>query len=144
MSSASSNEDLLMRLKSGSKCRTNSPSYLFLYLLWHIQVADRRTSLFGGFIEIKSNLERKNFHRMNQGANFLVGSFNNKDNVKVPIHFRKERLVPFISRQWHHSLFNWSFKTNWFFPALQSISHFLPQSIVPHRSDSISEARYLE
>ena len=42
------------------------------------------------FIEIQSNLRRKKLHRMNQGSNFLGGSFSNRDNVRAPMQFRRE------------------------------------------------------
>ena len=45
---------------------------------------------YGRFIEIQSNLRRKKLHRTNQGSNFLGESFGNRDNVRVPIQFRRE------------------------------------------------------
>ena len=48
--------------------------------------------LYGRFIEIKNNFRRKKLHEVNHGSNFLGGSFSNKDNVRVPILFRKEKL----------------------------------------------------
>ena len=42
------------------------------------------------FIEIRAHLRRKKLHRMNQGSNFLGGSFSNRDNVRAPIQFRRE------------------------------------------------------
>ena len=65
-----------------------------------IQVAAKRIStdmttafhawLYGRFIEIQSNLSRKKPHRVNQGSNFLGGSFRSRENVTVPIQFRRE------------------------------------------------------
>ena len=80
--------------KGGNKQKINNPAYLF-------QVATRGTSPkmttvfhvwpYGRFIiEIKSNLRRKKLHRMNQGSNFLGGSFSNKNNVRAPIQVRRE------------------------------------------------------
>ena len=46
--------------------------------------------LYDKFIEIQSNLSRKKLHRMNQGSNFFGGSFSNRDNLRVPIQFRRE------------------------------------------------------
>ena len=46
---------------------------------------------FGRFIEIQSNLRRKKLHRANQGSNFLRRSFSNRDNLRAPIQFRRER-----------------------------------------------------
>ena len=67
------------------------------WLIQQFQVATRATSPdmrtvfhawpYGGFIEIQSNLRRKKLHRTNQGSNFLGSSFNNRDNVRAPIHF---------------------------------------------------------
>ena len=45
----------------------------------------------GIFIKIKSNLRRKKLHKMNQGANFLGGSFSNRDNIRATIQFRREK-----------------------------------------------------
>ena len=45
------------------------------------------------FIEIKRNLRRKNLHRANRGSNFLGGSFSNRDNVRIPIQFRREEIA---------------------------------------------------
>ena len=41
--------------------------------------------LYGIFMEIKSNLRKKELHRTNQGSNFLGGSFSNGDHVRAPI-----------------------------------------------------------
>ena len=56
------------------------------------------TWLYGRFIEIKSNLRRKKLHRMNQGSNFLGGSFSNRDNVRSPIQFRRESQPQHLKR----------------------------------------------
>ena len=48
------------------------------------------TCLYGRFIEIQNNLRRKKLYRMNQGSNFLGGSFSNRDNVRSPIQFNIE------------------------------------------------------
>ena len=45
---------------------------------------------YSRFIEIQSNLRRKNRHRANQGSNFLGGTFSNRDNERAPIQFRTE------------------------------------------------------
>ena len=107
---------------------------------------------YGRFIEIQSNLRRRKLHKTNQGSNFLGGSFSNRDNVRSPIQFRIESqpqhlkndfsswtdlsifmsIIPVLSDQ--------SNETSWVFPALKSISHFLPQSTMSLRSDSSSEA----
>ena len=49
------------------------------------------TRPYGRFIEIQSNLRRKTLHRANQGSNFLGDSSSNRDNVRAPIQFRRER-----------------------------------------------------
>ena len=100
--------------KKGSNWRTNSPVYLLLRLIQQFQVATRSTSpdmkavfhiwLYGRFIEMQRNLRRKKLHRTNQGSNFLGGSFSNRDNVRVPIQFRRESLAQHLRR--------WSFLKN--------------------------------
>ena len=45
---------------------------------------------YGRFIEIQSKFRRKKLHRTNEGSNFLGGSFSNRDNVRVPIQFRRK------------------------------------------------------
>ena len=52
----------------------------------------------GRFIEIQSNLRRKKLHRTNQCSNFLGGSFNNRDNVRAPIHFRRQSQPQHLKR----------------------------------------------
>ena len=71
------------------------------------------TWLCGRFIEIQSNLRRKKLHRMNQGSNFLAGSFSNRDNqgsnflggsfsnrdnVRASIQFRRESQPQHLKR----------------------------------------------
>ena len=104
------------------------------------------------FIEIQSHLRRKKLHRMNQGSNFLGGSFSNRDNVRTPIKFGREsqpqhlkRLFFLNKRSIHFHINSASVirpvKQNKFsFPVLKSTSHFLPQSTVSRRSDSSSVA----
>ena len=100
----------------------------------------------GRFIEIQSNLRRKKLHRTNQGSNFLGGKFSNKDNVRVPIQFRRESQFQHLKDEFSSRrdssilisiapvLFDQSNKTSWVFPALTSTSHFLPspQCLVDH------------
>ena len=85
-------------------------SYLsdFVQLIQQFQVAARSTRLgitrvfqarpYGRIIEIKSNLSRKKLHRTNQGSNFLEGCFSNRDNVRDPIQFRRERQPQYLKR----------------------------------------------
>ena len=54
--------------------------------------------LNGKFIEIESNPRRKKLYTINQGYNFLGGSFNNRDNVRVPIQFRRESQAQYLKR----------------------------------------------
>ena len=87
------------RFKRHSKWRTNSPAYQFCSLSNNSKKqlgAPIKTwqqySMHGnmvGLIEIHSSLRRKKLHRMNQGSNFLGGSFSKKDNVRGPIQFRR-------------------------------------------------------
>ena len=46
---------------------------------------------YGTFKEIKGDFGRKKLHRMNQGSNFLGGSFSNADNVKALLQVWRER-----------------------------------------------------
>ena len=49
----------------------------------------------GRILEIKSTFRTKKRHKTNQGYNFLVGSFSNKDNVRVPrAPIRQIKTVP--------------------------------------------------
>ena len=94
--------------KRGSRWRTNSPEYLFFYLIQNFQVATCSTSPdmktvfhtwpYGRFLDIHSNLERKKFLRTNQGSNFSEGSFTNRDNVRAPIKFRRESQPQHLKR----------------------------------------------
>ena len=43
------------------------------------------------FLEIQSNPRRKKLYGTNQGSNFLGSSFNNRDNVRASIQFRRKR-----------------------------------------------------
>ena len=61
------------------------------------------TSLFharpyGRFKEIQNNLRRRKVYRTNQGCNFLGGSFSNRDTVRAPIQFRRERQPHHLKR----------------------------------------------
>ena len=135
----------------GSKRKTNSPAYPFLWLIQQFQVATRSTStdmttvfhawLYGRFIEIQSNLRRKKLHRTNQGSNFLGGSFSNRDNVTAPIQLRREsQPQPSIFTSIAPVILDQSNETSLVFPALKSTSYFLPQFKVSRRSDSSLEA----
>ena len=53
---------------------------------------------YGRFVEIQSNLRRKTLHTTNQGSVLLGGSFRNRDNVKAPIPFRRERQTQHLKR----------------------------------------------
>ena len=46
---------------------------------------------YGRFIEIQNNVRRKKVHRTSQDSNFLGDSFSNRDNIRVPNQFRRER-----------------------------------------------------
>ena len=62
-----------------------------MYSVFHARLHSR-------FIEIQSNLGRKKLQRTDQGYNFLRGSFSNRDNVKVPIQFRRESKPQHLKR----------------------------------------------
>ena len=138
--------------KKGSQWRTKSLAYPFLLLIQQFQVATRSTSpdmttVFhtwpqGRFKEITSNLRRDKLRRMNQGSNFLGGSFSNIYNARAPVQFRRESQHPYFKRWFSPGtdpspftsiapvFLDRSNKTSWVFPALKSTSHFLPQSVV--------------
>ena len=70
----------------------------FLILSWFlipVNVQDMATlfqaSLYGRFIEIKRSLKRKKVQGMSWGSKIFGCSFNNIDNKRTPIQFRKER-----------------------------------------------------
>ena len=84
-------------------------------------------------IETQRNLKRKKLHGMNQGSNFLGGSFSKWDNVRGLIQFRRER-PPQQFKRWFSSrtcssiftsiapvLLDWSNKTSWVFLALNKL-----------------------
>ena len=101
-----------------------------------------------GFVEIQSDL-----HRTNEGANFLGGSFSNRDNVRAPIEFRRENQAHHLKRRcflkkrpihFHISrtsviTLDGSNETSQVFPTLKSTSDLLPKSTVSPRSDISSE-----
>ena len=83
-------------IKRGSKFLLDSPTDLFLSSISKEQPPRHDKSIpykaVGRFIEIKSNLRRNKFYKTNQGYNFLGGSFSNRDNVRAPIRFGRERV----------------------------------------------------
>ena len=106
---------------------------------------------YGRFIEIQSKLSRKKLHRTNQGSNFPEGSFGNRDNIRAPIQFRREKpsiLEDYFSSTIEPSIFtsivpellDRSNKTKLVFLSLKSTSHFLPKHPMSHRSVSCSKA----
>ena len=40
---------------------------------------------------LKEKKSRNNVYRTNRGSNFLEGKFSNRDNIRAPIHSRRER-----------------------------------------------------
>ena len=95
--------------------------------------------LYGRFIEIEGNVRKNKFHRMNQGSNFLEGSFRNRDNVRAPIQFRKESQLHYLKRlfflknrsiQFHINSTSAISLVKEIRLALKPESHFLPQSSV--------------
>ena len=84
-------------LKRSHKCRTCNPSFLFLQLTHHIQVAFissilDMTPIFharidGRFTEIKYILSRRICHRTNESSHFLWGSFQDRSNIRISIRF---------------------------------------------------------
>ena len=84
--------------------------------------------LYGRFIEIQSNVRRKELYGTNQGSNFLGGSFHNR---VQELQFNLEETVnpsilkdafslrtdPSIFTSIAPVLLDWSDEANWFFPA---------------------------
>ena len=92
----------------------------------------------GRLVEMQINHRRKKIHRMNQGSNFLKGSFSNRDNVRASIQFRRESQPQHLKRSvflksrsiiFHvnrTSVIRLVKRNQLNFPALKSTSHFLP------------------
>ena len=148
--------------KRSSNRRTKNPAYLFMQLIKLFKVATRSKSPdmttvfhawpYGRFIEIQCSLRRKKLHWMNQGSNFLWGTFSNRDSTRASIQFRKEskrkhlkrwfflKNRPSIFTSLAQVLLDQSNETSWVFLVLKSTSHFLPQSTVSGRSESSLKA----
>ena len=87
-----------MMSKSSREAASEGPAVLHMCFcsLSNISVAARTTNpdkatvfharLPGRFIDIQSNYSTKNF--INQGSNFLQGSFSNRHKLRVTIQFR--------------------------------------------------------
>ena len=93
--------------------------------------------LYGRYIEIQSNLKTsKKLHRTNQGSNFLGGSFSNRDNVRVPIQFRRDSSIlkadPLFFTSIAPALLDRSVKISWVFPDWnqQATSCLSPQCLI--------------
>ena len=97
--------------------------------------------LYGRFIEIEINFRRKKLHKTNQRPNFLGDSFNNRDNVRAPIQFRKDDLSSRTNSSIFASvapvLLDRSNKTSSVFPLLKPTNHL---NFLSSRSHSISDA----
>ena len=91
-----------------------------------------RARPYGRFVEIKST-EEINF----KDFNFLGDSFSNTSNVRGPIQFRRKDNSKDINSNRVVEVVN---PKKLIFKALKSTSQFQPQSSVPCRSDSSSEA----
>ena len=109
---------------------------------------------YGSFIKVKSSLRRKKVHRMNQGSHFLKSSFSNRDSVRAPIQFRRERqsqhhffkkmillqeqIHPFLHQQHQSSkLFK---RTKLSFSSIEINNPLLAPIYSVHRLNSSSEA----
>ena len=108
---------------------------------------------YGRFIEIQSNLRRKKLHRTNQAPIFLEAvlaiemmmsepqsNLEEKVNHSILKYYFFSRTDPSIFKSILPVFLDWSIETSWVFPALESTSHYLPQSTVSCRSDISSEA----
>ena len=108
-------------------------------------------SMQGWTVTARDGVTRKRSMKRSQGSNFLGGSFSNGDNVIARIEFRKE-CQPQLLKRWfflknrsiHFHINNTSVirpvkQNQLHFASIEINNHFLPQSTVPHRSDSSSE-----
>ena len=139
--------------KRTSKWTTNSPVAFVAYLTIPSSASPDIAAVFhallyGRFIEIKSNLKRKELHRTNLGSNFLGSNFSDRANVKAPIQFRRE------NQHQHLKILIFFFKNRPMYFQINSISvirpitqnqlkltsHFFTQSTESCRSDSSLEA----
>ena len=53
------------------------------------------------YIEIKSNLQRKTLHRINQGSNFFGEIFSNRENVRTPIQLENKDSTGILKMVFH-------------------------------------------
>ena len=97
--------------------------------------------LYGRFIKVQSNPKRQKHHRTNQSSNLFGSSFRDRDNVRAPIRFRREKqrqhLKKYFSEEQippYHinstSIIRPAKRNKLSFRALKSTSHFLPQFLV--------------
>ena len=105
---------------------------------------------YGRFIDIQSNLRGMKPHGTNQGSNFLGGSFSNRNNIRGPIKFRRERQAHLFKRLFflknrpiHFHIYSTNairlFKRNRLsFSSIEINKPFLLQFKVSLRSDSSS------
>ena len=68
--------------------RSTSPYMTIVFYAW----------LYRKFIEIQSSLRRKKLHKTNQSSTCLGGSFSNRNNVRAPIQFKRERQLQHLKR----------------------------------------------
>ena len=102
--------------------------YIYIYIHTYIRQYDK-------FIEVQSNLRRKELPTTNHGSNFCESS---KDNVIQKNKKNPSILKDDFSSKTNPSIFtsirsDCSNKTNRVFPTLKSTSQFLPQSAMFHR-----------
>ena len=82
-----------------AKSSREYPRFSFLWLIYCIQLVTGSTSpdmrtiphpiLYCIFAEIMRNIRRKKLQGNNQGSNFTGGIFDNRDNVRSPLQFRR-------------------------------------------------------
>lgn len=72
--------------------------------------------LYDRFILIKSNFKRNKLHKMKQGSNFLIFSFNNKQNVRATIQSRREKQSQYLTKWFSikNTLINIHINSTWF------------------------------
>ena len=91
----------LVTVGQWAKSSREYPRFSLLWLIYCIQLVTGSTSpdmrtiphpiLYCIFAEIMRNIRRKKLQGNNQGSNFTGGIFDNRDNVRSPIQFRREK-----------------------------------------------------
>ena len=130
---------------------TNSPTYPFLWLIQHFQVAAVLHICFCTLSNISKQQPGDNsvpckdvwqIYRdteQTQENETPQNESSNTDNVRAPVQYRRE-IQPQYLKTWFFLKQCCLFPASCVFPALKTTSHFLPQLTECGRSDSSSDA----